>query len=726
MDPESRHLRLSILAIVVASLFATLFVRLWYLQVLSPDSGAVQAANASRVRTVSQEAPRGRILDAKGRVLVDNRSSLVVTVDTSTLDRMKKAERADLLARLAAELTDSGIPIKVTALEKRIADPQYSPVKPKPVAIDVPEELEVYFAEHLDEFPGVEVQRETVRHYPEGPVAAHVVGYVGRISESEYEARMGTEGAPKQNPKPYEVDSTIGKTGIERQFEDDLRGTPGRCDLEVDVKGRVVRTLDCVDPVPGNDVQLAIDLDIQKSTEQALADQIDRRRGQFTNDGKLIKKPAGSAVVLDPTNGNVLALASYPTFDPSEFVNGISSERYAQLTAEAITNPFINRAIDGQYPPASTFKLITAYAALAKGMGNQAYYDTGTYTIPGCKGPTCTKKNAESQVNGSVNITSALTVSSDVYFYWLGDKFWRDRDQFGDGIQEIARQFGLGDETGIALPGEMAGLVPTADLKKQRHEQNPEAFPDGVWREGDNVNIAIGQGDMLVTPLQLANVYATFANGGTLHQPGLVLRVLKPGGDPTRPEDVVRSFDPVVKNQFTIPPEIHDPIEQGLEGVARKTLRGTAGDVWQGWDLDAFPITSKTGTAEVKGQPDNSLYVAFGPSNQPRYVAAAVLEQAGFGADAAAPAVRNIFEDLVALEQAAQQPPASDQSATTGGAPSSSTTTTPSTTPGVTTPRRTTTTTRKPTTSVPVTPRATTPTTSGTPTTTRPRTTTTR
>lgn len=674
MDPESRHLRLSILAIVVASLFATLFIRLWYLQVLSPDSEAVQAANASRVRSVTEEAPRGRILDAEGRVLVDNRRSLVVAVDTSTLDRMKKSERDDLLRRLAAELTRSGIPTKVSALERRVADPQYSPLKPKPVAIDVPEELEVYLAEHLDEFPGVTVRRESVRHYPQGPIAAHVVGYVGRISQEEYERRMGTREEPKSHPKPYEVDSTIGKTGIERQFEDELRGTPGRCNLEVDVKGRVVRTLDCVDPVPGNDIQLAIDLDVQRSAEANLAEQLDRRRGQFTNDGKLIKNPAGSVVVLDPDNGNVLAMASYPTFDPAEFVNGISAERYAELTADAITNPFINRALEGQYPPASTFKLITGYAALLKGMGNQYYYDTGSYTIPGCRGPTCTKRNAEGAANGSVNMQSAMTVSSDTYFYWIGDRFWRERDKYGDGIQEVARLFGMGEKTGIDLPGELPGLVPTAELKKQRHEQNPEAFPDGVWREGDNVNIAIGQGDMLLTPLQLANVYATFANGGTRYEPHVVLRVLRPGGDPSDPEAVIRSFDPVVKAQFTIPAEVRDPLEEGLEGVARKSLKGTAGDVWADWDLSAYPISSKTGTAEVKGKPDNSLYVAYGPSNDPQYVMAAVLEQAGFGSQAAAPAIRGIFDDIRARDAREAESGAGEV-----GSPSTTTPTVPTT-----------------------------------------------
>jgi penicillin-binding protein 2 len=718
MDTESRHLRLSILAIVVASLFATLFVRLWYLQVLTPNSGAVAAANASRVRTVTEEAPRGRILDVKGRVLVDNRSSLVVTADTSQLDRMQQADRDDLVRRLAGELTQAGTPIKVAALERRLADPQYSPIKPKPVAIDVPEELEVYFAEHAEEFPGIDVHRETVRHYPEGPIAAHVVGYVGRISAEEYDKRMGTAEAPLDPPKPYEVDSTIGKSGIERELEDQLRGTPGECSLEVDVKGRVVRTLECVAPQPGNDVQLTLDLDIQKSAETALADQLEKAR---TRGGGRVKRPAGSTVVVEPSTGNVAALASYPTFDPSEFVNGISTERYAELTADAVTNPLINRVIAGQYAPGSTFKLITGFAALSKGMGNQSYYDNGSYTIPGCRGSTCTKTNAQNARYGSVDMSSAITVSSDVYFYWLGDRFWRERDTYGDGIQEAARLFGLGETSGIGLAGEQPGLVPTEDLKAQRHADNPEAFPDGTWREGDNVNIAIGQGDMLATPLQIANVYAAFANGGTLHQPKIVAAIIEPGGDPNNPDDVIERFAPVVNHQIDLPASIRDPLEKGLEGVARTSLRGTAGAVWEDWDLDAFPISSKTGTAEVKGQADNSLYVAYGPSNQPAYVVAAVLERAGFGADAAGPVVREVFETIVALPgDDATTPPEPDPVPTTPSSVPSATASTPPTTARRSTPTTrapaTTTTTSRPRTTT--TSRAPAPTTSRAPTTT--------
>lgn len=659
MDTETPRLRLSILGIVVFSLFAALFVRLYYLQIMAPDEGEVEAAN-NRVRTIQEEAPRGRILDAKGRVLVDNRTSLVVTIDPHELEDLEAAERSDLLLRLAEQLTRSGLPTKVSSIERRLADPQYSPLQPIPVAIDVPEDLMVFLAERADDYPSVQVRRETVRQYPEKSMAAHVVGYVGRISSDELKTRMGTKDEPLAPPKPYEPDSAIGKTGVERTFEDELRGVPGVKKVEVDRFGKVVRELreDYRAPIPGNDLQLSIDMDVQRVTEESLAKQLEDLRGTYTRDGKIAQGKVGSAVVLDPRNGHVIAMASYPTYDPSEFVNGISTERYDQWTkGEPADNPTINRAIAGLYAPGSTFKLVTAYAALEKGLinGTETFYDNGVYVVGNRE-----FQNAQRAVLGPVQLPRALTVSSDVYFYALGDRFWKERDSFGDGIQETARKFGFGTTTGIQLPGELAGVVPDPAWKKQFWESLPANLQtkDGEkWYAGDNVNLAIGQGDVLATPLQMADSYAVFANKGTRDKITVVKRVLKPGIDVNDPAldtctigdpgcGVVSRFEETVASHFDMVDRYYELIRQGLGGVTSDNNGGTATELFKGFDQKGWPVLGKTGTAEVAGKADTSLFVGVGPADDPQYVAVAVLEQSGFGSDAAGPLVRAIFEHV--------------------------------------------------------------------------------
>jgi penicillin-binding protein 2 len=645
MDHEAPRLRLSILGIVAFSLFSVMFARLWYLQIMATDQGEIEAAN-NRVRVIREEAPRGRILDARGRVLVDNRTSLVVAVDPHGLAALAEAQRADLLLRLATELTRSGAPTKVAALERRLADPQYSPLQPVPVAIDVPDDLMIFLAERADDFPAVRVQRQTVRRYPEASLAAHVVGYVGRISEPELAAHSAVKAGGAQPLKPYEPDSTIGKTGIERSFEDDLRGIPGQRVVEVDRNGAVVRELEGQRqlPEPGNDVQLSIDLDVQRSTEQSLQHNLEELRGSTTD--QMVAAKAGSAVVLDPRTGNVVAMASYPTYDPTEFVNGISSDRYQQLVGgPGSANPLTNRAVAGLYAPGSTFKLITAYAGLSDGIvrPDETVNDNGVYVVGNRP-----FRNAKNEVHGPVNLSRAITVSSDVYFYRLGDIFWKDHDQpgVGDGIQDAARAFGFGAPTGVQLLDEAKGLVPDPVWKQQTFDALPEDQKrngDGRWYGGDSANLAIGQGDMLATPLQLANSYATFAAHGVRHRPSLVLRVLHPHGDPEDPAAVVRTIDPQVVSQVPIPPEHFDALRQGLGGVTSDP-KGTATVAFAGFDQSNWPVMGKTGTAEVATKADTSLFVGIGPADAPQFVAAVVLEESGFGADVAAPVVRTIFD----------------------------------------------------------------------------------
>lgn len=662
---------MSILGLVAVSLFGALFARLYYLQVMEAPQFQV-AAQANRSRTITEEAPRGRILDVEGRVLVDNRTSLVVTVDRPALDTLTKAETEDLKLRLAQTITDFGVPTKVKDVDSAINDQRFDPLQPVPVAIDVPEPLLIYIAEKQDDFPGVTVKRESVRRYPDdarnstgNPVAAHLLGYVGPINQDELDAKQGNAD-PATLAKPYQMNSEIGKGGVEQAYEDDLRGTPGTRVIEVDAHGDPVRTVSYQPPIPGNDVQLTVDLDTQKIAEQALAEQLDEQRGKRYTDvvGTPLraKSPAGATAVVDPSNGAVRAMASYPTYDPSEFVNGISQRRYDELTkGDPATNGLINRALQGQYAPGSTFKPFTAFAAVQAGLitTRETVVDDGVYERAD-KNDKQVFRNAKSQAHGSVDLARSLTVSSDWYYYALGDLFWLRSETLGENAQmDGYAAFGFGAPTGIPIPGEAKGNVPNPTWKQNLFDSmssEDQANGDPSWLPGDQINMAVGQGDILVTPLQLANAYATLANGGTVHQPQVALRILQPGatldalGNPTDPASVLRTIDPVVVRQVTLPPGFLDSVTSGLEGVVT-SADGTAHPTFDGFDLTDFPIAGKTGTAEVKGKVDSSWFAAFGPVGAPRYAAAAVLEQSGNGADGGAPVVRRIYEQVSGQDQ---------------------------------------------------------------------------
>ena len=320
----------------------------------------------------------------------------------------------------------------------------------------------------------------------------------------------------------YTLEDQLGKDGVEKIFEKDLRGTPGSLTLEVDSRGRVLRELSRTDAIPGRDVQLTIDLGVQALAEDALTQALLTARTHTPKDNpNHFAAPAGSVVVLDPTNGEIVALASYPTFDPREFVGGIDPDRYKALLDPANNYPLTNRAIAGQYAPGSTFKVITATAGLAAGVisSGTRFLDSGRYTVPDCKGEKCTFSNAGGEQNGWVTMPTALAASSDVYFYSIGADLWRFRDRYNLAIQDTATAYGFGAQTGIPLPGEQEGRVPTPEQKQAAHDENPAAFPFGQWFTGDNVNLSVGQGEMLSTPLQLANAYAAFSNGGTVFSP---------------------------------------------------------------------------------------------------------------------------------------------------------------------------------------------------------------
>jgi len=651
VDTASPRLRMSVIGVVVIGCFVALFARLWYLQVMEAPQLEVQATQ-NRTRTVAVEAPRGRILDRNGVVIVDNRTSLVVTIDRRAHNKLKAADRDALVSKLAATFTEFGTPTKTDAIDKRLADLQYDDLQPVPVATDISQDLMVYLAEHADEFPNVGVERESVRKYNYDGVAGNILGYVGRITKEKLDAaEPGTD--PNGVVKAYQPDSTIGLAGIEAAYEKDLRGTPGTEVLEIDAKNRPVGTQSYQPPQPGSDIQLNIDINLQIKAEDYLRQQLDATRGgaQSDNFGIRVKKaPAGSVVVTDPASGAVLALATFPTYNPSEFVNGISSERYAQLSDDNGISSLIDRSITGQYAPGSTFKLVTATAALDNGKASAGEYinDTGVFSIGG-------QDFGSTGKNGPIQMSRALTVSSDVYFYTLGFRMDGTTD-----IQDTAASFGFDGATGIDLPNEASGFVFTPAEKKALHEKYPKAYPnDTSWYTGDSVQLAIGQNVVAVTPIQLVGAYGALANGGTVYQPHVAAQVLKPSSPAnvpvtaTAPTNIVRVVDPVVRSRVNLPDSTRGPIVDGLSGVTRS---GTAATAFSGFNQTNFAIVGKTGTAQVNGKADTSVFASYAPAGAPQYAVAAVLEESGFGADAAAPLVRHVYEYLSGQQESSVKP----------------------------------------------------------------------
>lgn len=621
MRGDTTRLRLGVLAVVVVSLFSALLARLWYLQVLASPTYRTEA-QLNSVRFVYTDAPRGRILDRNGQVLVGNRVVPTVVVDKSELG--EKPE--EVMQRLSAL-----VKVPQETLQERIDDLRYSPFKPIPVVDEVPKETLIHIREHQAEFPGVQGVMLTKRFYPHASLAAHVLGYVGEINDDELSPRRS---------KGYRPGDSIGKSGIELAYEDDLRGQPEVEKLEVDAQGRVLRSLGRQPAVQGHDVRLTLDLELQKVTEESLHQSLAAAREAYDNESrKRFLAPAGSAVVVDPRDGGVLAMASFPTYNPTDFVDGISEKTFSALQDPAGHYPLNNRVTQGLYAPASTFKLVTSIAGLQTGLITPQYTvnDRGTFTIGD---PPTILTNAFSEPFGYVNLAAALTVSSDVYFYELGSRFCPGRCRTG--IQDAAKELGLGDFTEIELPFEASGRIPDEQTKQRLHDSNPDAFPDPEWYTGDNLNLAIGQGDTVVTPLQLVNAYATLANGGTVYAPHLGGSVL----DVTGVE--LRKVEPRVNRKTTIPAAIRDPVIAGFEGAVAAS-RGTAAPAFFGFPFDRFPIAGKTGTAQVAGKQDTALFAAFGPTDDPRYAVTVVLEESGFGAAAAAPVARRIFDHVLAL-----------------------------------------------------------------------------
>jgi penicillin-binding protein 2 len=643
---EGSRSRLAVLGIVVMFLFSALFTRLWFLQVADSTEYSA-AATENRIKVVYEPALRGQILDRNGKPLVENVATDVVTFDRSA--RLTSTQRTQTIDRLGLIL---GMPIK--KVNEAINNEHVSPYAPVPVATEVSDEARTYIEEHRDEFPGVDVKRVAVRNYPNGPLAAHLLGYVGSITGDELKARA-KEG--------YRQGDLIGKDGVELMFESVLRGKPRRLELAVDNRGRVVRTVRDRPAVPGKDVKLTIDVDIQRVAEESLAQGMDGARSiQAPNQTRYeqFRAAGGSVVALDATDGSVVAMASAPSYDPAVFNQGLTPDEFKALRDDP-GNPLVNRAIQGLYAPGSTWKLITAVAALETGQldPNDPYNDQGCLEVSNE-----TRCNAGKKRNGTVNLSRALTVSSDVYFYELGRDMWQhyngwkqanddgqpapeDLIKKGYAIQDTARKFGFGEPTGIGLPSEQGGRIPDQQWKEEfnRNEPNPDTRrQNSLWFPGDSVNLSVGQGDLVVTPLQLASAYLAFADGGTLYTPRVASTLLQPGTESGQPPTVFRELPAQPVKDIGISPEVYAPIMEGFKGAVGSE-DGTARGAFAGYPLGS--VAGKTGTAQVTPpKQDTSLFVGILPADAPHYVVATVVEEGGFGADVAAPITRRIMDAL--------------------------------------------------------------------------------
>jgi penicillin-binding protein 2 len=628
-------LRLRVIALVVVALFSLLGLRLWALTVLQGPA-AVQAVNTDQVRVVQVQPTRGLILDRYGNPLVNN-----VVTEQITLSRTAAADDPSVIGRLAAVIGQTPAEVKAT-----VDDLQYSIYKPVPILSNAPLSDILYIKEHQSEFPGVSSVATTQRNYPQlempGPAqsgypAAQTLGFVGTINAAELKSLAS---------KGYEGGDPFGQSGLENQYESELRGTPGQQELAVDPQGQVVNTLKTTPAKAGDNVVTNIDTGLQQVADNALATQILALRK--TVDPTCGCYPAaddGAVVVMDPQTGAVYAMSSYPSYNPSVWVGGISTANYNYLQTTGAQN---NYAIQGLFTPGSTFKLNTATAALNLGLitPTTPYEDTGTFTVPDCKGTTCVYSNAPGDgALGSINVSEALTVSDDDFFYNLGANFYLDSSTYGQTpIQNQAEAYGLGELTNIDLPGEAVGEIDSLALRTKLYKEFPKDYNPPSWYTGNNVEMAFGQGGTVITPIEQAVAYSTFANGGTRYAPEVAAAIVTPGGK------VVKRFAPKVTGHVTLSPSTYQALLTGFEGVVNESspYLGTAYQAMQGLN---FPggLAGKTGTADTEqGKEPTAWFVGFGPEVNPQYVVVCVIDQAGYGATAAAPVVRSIFSYLAA------------------------------------------------------------------------------
>ncbi|BFV59319.1 penicillin-binding protein 2 [Kitasatospora sp. CMC57] len=655
-------IRLIVLQVLVLSLLATLGGRLWYLQIRT-GAEYVEKAAGNHVREVVEPTVRGEILDASGRILAGNEAKLVVSVSRTSLLQQKDHGKA-VLARLADVL---GMPAKDVQDKVRLCDaktPQPcwngSPYQPIPVTKAATTQQAMQIMERHEDFPGVTAQPTSLRRYTgvEGANLAQVLGYLSPVTDEEVTKSKDKEGRERRLP----VDQ-IGRAGLESVYDNDLRGTTGIDRLEVDNLGRVIGSAGKTPAVPGNNLVTSIDARVQKAVEDNLAQaMVDARKAYDKDTKRNYEADSGAAVVLDVHTGRIVAMASAPTYDPNLWVGGIAGKDYESLTSKESNYPLLNRAIQGQSAPGSTFKVVSAAAAAQAGYSLNGTYDCpSSMTIGGRE-----FKNFESKGYGPISLARALEVSCDTVFYglaydqWMADGGIKPKKEPADWFFKTAKQFGLGSKTGVDLPSEAPGRIPDRKWKQDFYDANRDAWceqaksgkndygtlvakencADGnQMRAGDMVNYAIGQGDTLVTPLQMAKIYAALSNGGTLYRPTIGKAVISPDGT------LIREIAPQVDGKIPTDERTLQYIDQATKGVIEQ---GSA--AWKftgaGWPQGKIELHAKTGTAEVLNKQTTSYLTTYSRD----YAVVMTMSQAGTGSGASGDAVRRIYQALYGVD----------------------------------------------------------------------------
>lgn len=604
--------RIRVMEGVVGAAFGALVVRLWGMQLLSSDDYAAQAER-NLTREVSIRAPRGRILDRNGEVLVGNRSSMTLVADADVANDTRVVRRVsnllgmpDVAVRRAIQSTTEGAQSKRT------------------IMIDVPAQAVAYVVEHPAQFPGVSVESRTVRTYPHGSLAAHLLGYSGVITDVE------GQNAREGNLITYVSGDIVGKSGIEYEYESVLQGVRGSRTVHVDADGAVIGTVSEIAPEQGSDVRLTIDVNIQQAAEDAI--QTGLEVGRF-----LEFEPTGGAVVcMDVKTGELLAMASWPTFDPNAFVGGISTDLWAQLQAEEANTPLLNRAINGLYPSASTIKPFTALAGLASGLVSYytPFYCPGYWTGLGEPGMWCWNHDGHK----NIDLHTGITNSCDAVFYEIAKAVaYSDRPE---ALQEMFRLWGLGSTCGIDLPGESAGRVPDAQWKWDWYASADDQAR--TWQPGDTANIAIGQGDLLVTPMQLCYAYAGLGMHGTQMRPHVMKEVLS-----SETQQAIASVEPTVGTTVPVSQDDISFIDAALTGVISEVEN--VGSYFEGLPVQ---VMGKSGTGEAGDDPENThaWFAAMAPAEDPQYVVVALIEHGGGGGGVTTHVCRQVLGAIYGVE----------------------------------------------------------------------------
>lgn len=602
MVGKRSHPRLDVFSYIVVLTFVVLVSRLGYLQIAHGQDFRVQS-DENRIRLITITAPRGTFYDRNGVGLVLNRPGFSVS-----LVPISGPISDDVLERLSEILG-----MNIEDIKKKIKR-QDNPLEPIRIKDDVGLEIVTKIEEHRNELPGVTIDIQAIRNYVNNELAAHIFGYVGEISDAELE---------KGKAQGYKSGDIVGKFGLEKVYDKDIRGTDGGEQIEVNVTGRPVKMLGKKEPIPGNDLVLTIDAKIQKAAEKAIDGRLHYLQTKLGN----INAKAAAAVVMNPNTGEILAMVSRPAFDPNWFNGGISSKNW-KLINDNPFDPMQNRAISGEYPPGSTFKIVTGTAALELGKvtPEEKIFDSGHHwLIP--------KGNAMNEALGWIDFKTALSKSDNVYFYEMGNRLGIDN------LEKYARMYGLGDYTGINLPGESDGLVANQQYKKKVYDED--------WYLSETFDAAIGQGFQLVTPIQMATVMGEVANGGHRYRPYLVSRLATASGQ------TIKTFEPEERGNIKVSERNLNLIRDALHEVAMPG--GTAANIFEGFPIS---IAGKTGTAENPHGDDHGWFVAYAPFDHPTVVVAVIVEQGGFGADSAGPIARKILEaafDVPPYKDAADQ-----------------------------------------------------------------------